>query len=320
MTTSQSAVPMVVFLDLDSALIAVDPASLADGVGDFHALAEDGVSVVVCSSNTRAEIESLQQALDIHGPFVCESGGAALIPPGYFGLDLPNTRDVHGYQAVEFGRAYRDVVAALHRTADRLHIPIRGFDDMSVEDVARERGMTPLRARLAKLRDYTEPFRLVDPDPADRLRVAKALGGAGLRSVARGCFDHAGGTVGNGVAANLLVSLYRRKFGRVVTVALVDAMADPDLLRLVEYPITMPESGRDRAAVDTLEWACRMIHVVRSIDRRPAAPGQRCREEEKGESQPAAIGERRRGRADKGMRARLIALEQEWVKRQRSRT
>ena len=59
-------------------------------------------------------------------------------PRGYFGFDVPGARDLAGYEAVEFGRPYAEVVQTLHRTAERLAIDIVGFSDMSVEEVARD--------------------------------------------------------------------------------------------------------------------------------------------------------------------------------------
>ena len=136
---------------------------------------------MLCSSRTRAEIEAIQQELEIAHPFVCESGGAVFIPRGYFGFAVPGARDLAGYEAVEFGRPYAEVVQKLHRTAERLAIEIVGFSDMSVEEVARDCHLSLLQARLAKLREYGERFRILDSNELARNRLVRALKANRLR-------------------------------------------------------------------------------------------------------------------------------------------
>jgi hypothetical protein len=60
-------------------------------------------------------------------------------------------------------------------------VEIRGFNDMSVDEVASECHMSLLQARLAKLRDYSECFRIRDPLPEARERLLTALVATRLR-------------------------------------------------------------------------------------------------------------------------------------------
>ena len=122
--------------------------------------------LVFCSARTRAQIESTRQAFGVFHPFVCESGAAAFVPERYFGSDVDNTRKVGGYQAIEFAPPYEQ--RRRHGAARRptgSSIGVMGFNDMSVEQVARECGLSLLEARLAKLREYGEPFRLSCAEP-----------------------------------------------------------------------------------------------------------------------------------------------------------
>ena len=120
------------------------------------------VSVVLCSSQTRAEVEDAQQALGIACPFICESGCAAFVPSGHFPFAIPNARAVPGYCAVELGRPHSEISELLEDTARRQRIDIRGFRDMPVEEVARACHLPLLQARLAKLRESSERFRILD--------------------------------------------------------------------------------------------------------------------------------------------------------------
>ena len=130
--------PILVFSEVDWVFRSPSAGSLALAARILRELASEEVSVVLCSSKTRAELEQIQQELGIGQPFVCENGGALFIPRAYVDFAVPHAREIAGYQAVEFGRSYAEVVDALRRTADQTAIEIVGFSDMSVDEVARE--------------------------------------------------------------------------------------------------------------------------------------------------------------------------------------
>ena len=178
---------------------------------------------------------------------------------------MPNARSIAGCQAVEFGRAYAEVVDILHQTAARLRIEILGFSDMSIEEVARECQLTLLQARLAKLREYEEPFRLIDPGSAARSRLFKALEGANLRGREGGRFDRVGAPVDVAVGVNLLNSLYRRGRGDLITVGVTLTTPDDNLLRLVDHAIMAADDDGRENAINVVDWAEAIVHRVREL-------------------------------------------------------
>jgi len=145
---------------------------------------------------------------------------------------------------VEFGKPHTEVVASLHRAAGRLDIEVIGFSDMSVEDVAIECDVSLLQARLAKLREYNELFRVVDAKPGVLPRLFKALRGAGLECTSRGVFHHVG-AVHRDLGIQLLRRLYRQTFGDVVTVAFGDHRSAAPLLRQADIPLVVQSSTAD---------------------------------------------------------------------------
>lgn len=178
-------------------------------------------------------MEQIQHDLGIAHPFIAEGGSAVFVPARYFPFPVPSTREVAGYHAIELGVPYEHVVHVLEHTASRQRVPILSFNNMSVEDVARECGLSLLQARLAKLRDYAEPFRLVHPDEPARQRLIRALASANLHCVASGQFDYVGGSKGFAPAVSALRRLY------------VDACPGLVVTRGAASP----------AAVDPLAWA-----------------------------------------------------------------
>jgi mannosyl-3-phosphoglycerate phosphatase len=271
---------IVVFSDLDRVLRVPHTPAFTTAGAVLKQLALDDAALVLCSGKTRAELEFVQQKLDITHPFICENGGAVIIPDGYFGFDVPNIRSIGGYQAVEFGRGYTDVVDVLHRTANRLRIEIVGFSDMSIEEVARECQLPLLQARLAKLREYEEPFRLIDSCSAARARLLKALEAASLRCRSGGRFDRAGGPVDSAVGVNLLTSLYRRGGGDLITVGVTRTTPDDNLLRVVDHAIIAADDRAGEEAFTVVDWAEAIVDRVKELRRKPtrsvAGPAHIC--------------------------------------------
>jgi mannosyl-3-phosphoglycerate phosphatase len=271
-------VPVVVFASIDRVLDDRD-LSFGGAASAVETLAREQVPLVLCSTKTRAQLEHACQDLNLRHPFICERGSAVFIPTGYFGFVVPRAREMAGYHAVEFGRSYAGVVETLHRTAGRLGIEVRGFSDMSVEEVARECNLSLLQARLAKLREYAELFRILDPGLAVRERLVRALYGARVRCITSDRYHHIGADVDAGVGIRLLRSLYRRACGPVMTVGVAEAAGDLSLLECVEDPIIV--KGDDRrllpralpreacaARMTTASGAAGWLEVVADIVRR----------------------------------------------------
>ena len=113
----------------------------------------------------------------------------------------------------------------LRRTAETLAIDVRDFNGMSVQEVADECGLSLAEARLAQLREYGEPFRILASDPAVHSRLLNALRRAGLRCVSGGRFHHVSSGADMRRSVRTLTSLYRQRFGDVLTVGVSSGLA-----------------------------------------------------------------------------------------------
>jgi predicted mannosyl-3-phosphoglycerate phosphatase (HAD superfamily) len=246
---------LVIFSDVDDVLADPANASLA---GAISPLARDHVPLILCSGKTRAEIEQIMHALGIRHPFVCEHGEAVFVPRGYFPFDVPNAGDVAGYDVIEFGRSYRTVVQALARAASRTGVAIRGFNDMSVEEVAEERRLTLLTARLSKLRDYGELFRVLDSGAATE-RLFAALEAARLRCIPGERYHFVGGSADMSLAVNMLCTLYRRAFGTVRFAGVLHSDGDTSMRRVLQERVVVraPSATAWAYAVATIVWTFR---------------------------------------------------------------
>jgi mannosyl-3-phosphoglycerate phosphatase len=256
--------PVVVFSDVDGVFCDPHQPAFADAARALSSL-DRSVSLVLCSRKTRAEVESIQQGLGIHSPFVCECGGAVFVPAGYFGFDVPNARDLAGYQVVEFGRTHDEVLQALRRAAERTRVDILPFSDMSVDEVARDCNLSLLQARLAKLPEYGERFRVRDRRANARRRLIDALDAAHLRCVAGVRYDYVGAAVETSRGVALLRGLFDRAYGTVATVGLADAMADENLLQLVDRRVIVGDEDPAHGGVDVAAWARAIVETVEEL-------------------------------------------------------
>jgi mannosyl-3-phosphoglycerate phosphatase len=269
-------VPVVVFSDADRVLREPAADALACARVLLAHLDRERVGLVLCSNKTRAELELLHDELGLQQPFVAEGGAAAFIPAGYFGVRPPEAQARSGYDVLEFGPPYAAVVRTLHTTAARLGVAIQGFSDMTVEAIAEVCALPLLRARLSTLREYVEPFTVLDA-PTGGARLLRALAGAGLQVVTRDGWHYLGGTSGYTPATRALRRLYERAADRVHAIDLLDAPG------IVAHPagtasLLAPRDGTGDVAIpDATAWAEHVLHTVASLRERHMTAQQRRR-------------------------------------------
>jgi len=233
----------VIFTDVDGTLIDHTTYSMAAASDALADLERRGVPLVLCSSKTRAEVERLQQDLGTAHPFVTENGGAVFVPAGYFPFPLPGALRDAAYEVIALGRSYPEVVAALRDASASTGVGIVSFNDMSIEEVAADTGLPLADARLAKLREYDEPFRLAQPGAAPLSRLVDAMATVGLRCTSGGRYHHACGLTDKGDAVRLLTRFFRSAHREVTTVALGDGPNDIPMLLAADIPIVVSNAA-----------------------------------------------------------------------------
>jgi mannosyl-3-phosphoglycerate phosphatase len=235
--------PMVVFTDLDGTLLDHATYSFEPARPALEALAAAGVPVVLCTSKTKAETERWRLALSNTHPFVVENGGAILVPEGYFGAGACYDKRAGGYEILEFGRPYAELRRALAAIREATGMPLRGFGDMTVDEVAERCGFSREFAELAARREYDEPF--IGADPTLLGTVVREAAARGLSIVSGGRFHHLIGGNDKGRAVNVLRGLYDGRGEAVRAIGLGDSPNDEPMLREVEIPILVrrPHGG-----------------------------------------------------------------------------
>lgn len=245
------------FSDLDGTLLDRTTYSWEAARGALNRLKRAGFPLVLVTSKTRRELEWWRKRMGNHDPFVAENGGAVYIPAGYFGWPVPGAVHRDGYEVLEFGTPYEELVRTLLLASARSGVEVRGFHELSVEDIAERCGMPPEIAALAKEREYDEPFEPADADEADRL--GDEIRALGKRHLPGGRFHHITGDNDKGRAVRLLTALFRKYDAELVTVGAGDAWNDVSMLNVVDLPVLLPSlhAARIGAAVPRAHLAAR---------------------------------------------------------------
>jgi mannosyl-3-phosphoglycerate phosphatase len=236
--------------------------SLPDVQAAVNFLAARGIPLVINSSRTRAEIERLHQTLQVRTPFISEYGGALFLPHGSFPFLPGRARPAVGCDVIEFGRRYPEVVDVLRLTCREMKLDIVGFAGLSIDEAARELGVALVEAQLAKLREYSELFRLVDGKDAMRSRFFRALRRRGLRCWPAGGHHLVTATADRAESLRTLRAIWKQAWGDPILIGLVESDDDVVWLRYVDIAVIVQNehAGVPARALSKLPTA----HVTRA--------------------------------------------------------
>ncbi|MCW4009393.1 MAG: HAD-IIB family hydrolase [Candidatus Bathyarchaeota archaeon] len=227
-----SAAKAVVFADLDGTLIN-EEYSYEGTQQTLERLLALNTSIVLCSSKTSAEIEYYQKELGIADPFSSENGAAVFIPKGYFGVSYDCSRQTEKYNVVELGTPYSKLRDALAQVRMETGAEIVGFGDLTTAEVAEDTGLSFELAKLAQLREYDEPFRIIE---GDQKRVVALLERKGLSVTQGDRYFHLTGSHNKGKAVALLTKLYLKTFRKIRTFGVGNGPNDLEMLKVVDMP------------------------------------------------------------------------------------
>jgi mannosyl-3-phosphoglycerate phosphatase len=147
---------------------------------------------------------------------------------------------------IELGIPYAKLRSWLKEIAQVLECPIRGFGDMSVEEVSKRTGLSRAEAVLAKQREYDEPFVLEGP-PTLTEEVHRLAEERGLVCTRGGRFYHLLGLSDKGQACRYLIECFRRHAAALQTIGLGDSLNDLPMLQAVDQPVLVqrPDGSYD---------------------------------------------------------------------------
>ncbi len=226
---------LIIFTDLDGSLLNHEDYSFSDAKPALSIIKEKKIPLIITTSKTRKEIEVIQNDLDIYDPFISENGGGIFFPIGYRNFIIENCRVVENYCLVQLGIDYSQIVKFEKRVMK--DIKLKGFYFMSVEEIARLTGLSLEQAKLAKEREFTEPFVLYEEEKLPDLE--KLSKKEGIKITKGGRFYHfIGENQDKGKAVKITQEIFEKNSGkRLITVGIGDSKNDIPMLDVVDIPV-----------------------------------------------------------------------------------
>lgn len=231
---------LVIFTDLDGTLL--DPHTY-DHSPASTALAELNrreIPLILCSSKTAAEILPLRKQIRNEHPFIVENGGGIYIPKNYFSRLPFSTRGKGSFLVISLGPSYNELRQALDGVAQRCRLSVRGFHQLTAQELADESGLSVGKARKALRREFDLPFRILGA--TNRVEELEGeIRRRGLSLTRGGRYFHLSGDNDKGRAVAKLIESYRIKYGaHVRTIGLGDSENDLGMLREVDLAVVVP--------------------------------------------------------------------------------
>jgi mannosyl-3-phosphoglycerate phosphatase len=234
---------VVIFTDLDGTLLDPDTYGWQDAKPALELCDKHRFPVIIASSKTRAEIVFIQECLEISAPFIVENGGGIFFPEHEFYKAPPGANPVDHLRRLSLGVSYPEVVKAFQKIQTELGWDMRGFSQTSIEEIARLTGLDLEASRRAAMREYDEPFLILEKKKVSLDRLDEAAMRKGLRVTRGGRFYHLHGEFDKGLAVRRVEAWYRTYHERVLTVALGDSPNDFSMLRNVDLPVLIRSSS-----------------------------------------------------------------------------
>ncbi len=183
--TASAPPRLLIFTDLDGTLLDHHTYSFDAARTALARLDRAGIPVILTTSKTLPEVLELKQGLGNRVPCIVENGSSVWIPAGYFMADAPEQTEV-------LGLPVEAIRAAINALPAELRSKVRGFQDMSVDEVAAATELDRAGAKRAMQRSASEPFVWSGTDQEMRSPAGTACGFRRVSQAGRALLSCAG--------------------------------------------------------------------------------------------------------------------------------
>lgn len=237
-STGGQSVPFpIIFTDLDGTLLDHQTYGWQEALPALNLCKRLEVPIILVSSKTRAEMDKIRIKLSIVAPFISENGGGIFFPNEIAG-NPPAGASLDGdLWKLSVGLSYDLLINELKEIQNELGLNIKGFSDMSIEEISKLTGLDLEDSQLAAMREFDEPFIIQEKGSVDRQALLKAARQRGLGITEGGRFFHLQGNNNKGLAVEKVASWYKKLLGNIFSVALGDSPNDFSMLERTDCPI-----------------------------------------------------------------------------------
>jgi mannosyl-3-phosphoglycerate phosphatase len=234
---------VIIFTDLDGTLLNQEDYDYKPALPVIEELKNRQIPVVPVTSKTRQEVEFLREEIGLSDPFIVENGSGIFIPQNDRRFVVNEEQQQGNYYLKLLGCDYLQARKGLSKVAEILGKPLRGFGDLDEAEIAQLTGLSPTEVRLAKAREFTEPF--VTPTGISTTDLEKIVASLGFKLLLGDRFSHLlSAQAGKGKAVKWLMSNYvvenLSSDGKIVTIGLGNSPNDLEMLEAVDIAIVIP--------------------------------------------------------------------------------
>ncbi|MFT6193562.1 MAG: mannosyl-3-phosphoglycerate phosphatase [Cognaticolwellia sp.] len=241
-----SATKIIIFSDLDGTLLDHYSYQSTPASQTLQQLSKANIPVILNSSKTRAELDSIRAELKLETPFIIENGAAVYIPINTFITQPADTEIIDNYWVKSFCLPRQYWLKLLNEHSEKFQPYFHGFSTLSVAAVCKITGLDLAQAKRAKQRHYGEPVQWLG-DNTTKEAFIEHLVALGASVVQGGRFIHVGGYCDKGQALIWLSQQYREYFSRhrVYTIALGDGENDTPMLEAADVAVQIRSPVHD---------------------------------------------------------------------------
>ena len=241
----------IIFTDLDGTLLDSNY-SYKDALPVLKILKKRKIPLIFCSAKTKAEQEFFQKKMGINHPFIVENGSAIYIPNKYFKREKGKKRN--GYQVIvldaQSGRIRKEIKKLQKK------YKLKTFYALTKKEISRIAGFGLKKTKLAKLakdREFGETIVEADREALKELKK-------NFNVVSGGRFIQVfGKKADKGKAVRILTQMYKKEFGKVITIGIGNSENDKPMLKNVALPVLVENGPK--------EWAEFIKKFVLEYDR-----------------------------------------------------
>lgn len=227
----------IAFSDLDGTILSLETFAWDEAKPGLDALREAGVPLILASSKTRREMEVWRKRIGNTDPYIVENGGGLILPATWTPMPERARQAERGIYRVEIGVPLAQLRAALREISAELGAGLRGFGDLTREELAAYSGLSGDDLENALAREYDEPFIPADSLTGGQKAKLAQLARARWLNVSRGGrFFHLTGPTSKARAAQVVLEALTPP---VTVIAAGDAPNDLELLALAQHQIVV---------------------------------------------------------------------------------
>ncbi|MGE6329001.1 HAD-IIB family hydrolase [Psychrobacter pacificensis] len=226
----------LVFTDLDGTLLNHQNYSFAPAKEALTLLKYRSIPLIIATSKTFSEVVVLQKELGIRQPFIVENGAGIFVPSESVLARQMAVKE----EWIKFSKAYSYTELRLFFTHMKHSYSIKGFGDMSVDEVMQHTGLPREESLNAMKRDFSEPFLMQDERELEALK--KEANKEGFDIVKGGRFFHLVSLLQDKANAMLtLAHMYEEYYKQKCTkIALGDSANDFAMIKKADIGVLVP--------------------------------------------------------------------------------